>query len=99
MPEKSIIRILVIDDKPSMLKLLQCMLANLGYDQVTLCSSGQDGLSWLESVDQTQTIIILDLNMPEMDGIEFIRQRADRHYKGHVLLLSGNCQCSCRLGG
>jgi EAL domain-containing protein (putative c-di-GMP-specific phosphodiesterase class I) len=89
MPEKSIIRILVIDDKPSMLKLLQCMLANLGYDQVTLCSSGQDGLSWLESVDQTQTIIILDLNMPEMDGIEFIRQLAGRHYKGHVLLLSG----------
>jgi EAL domain-containing protein (putative c-di-GMP-specific phosphodiesterase class I)/CheY-like chemotaxis protein len=89
MPEKSIIRILVIDDKPSMLKLLQCMLANLGYDQVTLCSSGQDGLSCLESVDQTQTIIILDLNMPEMDGIEFIRQLAGRHYKGHVLLLSG----------
>ena len=95
MPEKSIIRILVIDDKPSILKLLQYMLANLGYDQVTLCSSGQDGLSWLESVDQTQTIIILDLNMPEMDGIEFIRQLAERHYKGHVLLLSGEDERIC----
>ena len=95
MPEKSIIRILVIDDKPSILKLLQYMLANLGYDQVTLCNSGQDGLTWLESFDETQTIIILDLNMPEMDGIEFIRQLADRHYKGHVLLLSGEDERIC----
>ena len=89
MTEKSMIQILVIEDNPSMLKLLQYMLGNIGYDQVTICSSGQEGLIWLESVDDTQTIILLDLNMSKMDGIEFVRHLANRQFKGHVLLLSG----------
>jgi EAL domain-containing protein (putative c-di-GMP-specific phosphodiesterase class I)/ActR/RegA family two-component response regulator len=88
MPEKSMIQILAIDDQPLMLNLLQTMLTKLGYDQVTTCSSGQEGLTWLEGVDETHTIILLDLNMSEMDGIEFIRHLANRHFKGHLLLLS-----------
>ncbi len=88
MPDKSMLHIVAIDDQPIMLKLMQYMLANLGYSQVTTCTSGQEGLDWLKGVDETQTIILLDLNMSEMDGIEFIRHLANRHYQGHILLLS-----------
>ena len=89
MPEKSMIHILALDDEAFMLKLLGHMLAKLGYHQFTTCISGQDGLTWLDEADEPPTIILLDLNMSGMDGIEFIRHLANRSYKGHILLLSG----------
>ena len=47
MVERSTIRILVLDDESFMLKLLNRVLANLGFTSVTLCDSG---LAALESI-------------------------------------------------
>ena len=67
MVERSAIRILVLDDESFMLKLLNRILANLGFTSVTLCDSGRAAL---ESIDagSRPNLILLDLNMPEMDG-------------------------------
>jgi EAL domain-containing protein (putative c-di-GMP-specific phosphodiesterase class I)/ActR/RegA family two-component response regulator len=82
-------RILLLDDDPFMLKLLRRQLAQLSYTQVDAFDSGQKALEQLNSSKTLYDLIFLDINMPGMDGIEFIRQLVTRHYSGSVILVSG----------
>lgn len=89
MTEYSPISILTLDDEPFMLKLIGQILKNLGYTDVTSCDNGLDALKFLESPGQTPNLILLDLNMPKMDGIEFARKLVDLNYSGSLILISG----------
>lgn len=64
--------ILVLDDSPTMVMSLSRVLKNAGY-QVETASNGKQGLSLL-SGGSKPNVILTDLNMPEMDGITFIRE-------------------------
>ena len=89
MIEKSTPRILVLDDELFMLKVITHTLANLGFSQVTGCSSGRSALECVDDPDSPPDIILCDLNMPEMDGIEFLRKLVDHSYNGSLILVSG----------
>ena len=89
MVEKSTVRILILDDEPFMLKLIGRLLANLGFTQVTRCDSGRAALASLDSSNKPPDLILLDLNMPEMDGLEFVRHLVERLYSGSLILVSG----------
>lgn len=88
MTERSAVRILVLDDESFMLKLLNRILTNLGFTSVTLCDNGRAALERVAEAD-APNVILLDLNMPEMDGIEFVRHLVDQHYAGSLILVSG----------
>ena len=83
------IKILVLDDEPFMHKLLVRMLANLGYTSVSTCDNGHAALELLDSPNHSPNLILLDINMPEMDGLEFVRRLVERHYIGSIILVSG----------
>jgi len=83
------IKILVLDDEPFMHKLLARMLANLGHTQVSTCDNGHAALELIDSPNDSPNLILLDLNMPEMDGLEFVRRLVERHYSGSLILVSG----------
>jgi EAL domain-containing protein (putative c-di-GMP-specific phosphodiesterase class I)/DNA-binding NarL/FixJ family response regulator len=85
--ERSEIRVLLLDDDPFMIKLLGRMLQNLGCEQVIACDSGQAALRRIDT--HAPDMILCDLNMPEMDGLEFVRHLVDRHYGGSLVLVSG----------
>lgn len=89
MAGKSAIRILVLDDEPFMLKLLTHMLAKLEFTPVTTCDSGRVALESFDSPNGPPDLILLDLNMPDMDGVEFVRHLVGRHYDGSLILISG----------
>lgn len=60
-------RILIVDDNPTNLDVLFDFLSDLGYDVLV----AEDGVSALERVDYaTPDLILLDVMMPKMDGIE-----------------------------
>ena len=92
MIEKTMPRILVLDDEAFMLKLITRILENLGFTQVTGCGSGRVALEWVDSPDSAPEIILCDLNMPEMDGIEFLRKLVDHGYTGSLILVSGESE-------
>lgn len=89
MVEKFAIKILILDDEPFMLKLLGQMLAKLGYTQVTTCDSGDRALELIDEPHSAPDLVLCDLNMPKMDGIEFVRKLVERRYAGSLILVSG----------
>ena len=86
---ESAIRILVLDDESFMLKVLTHMLARLGYTAVTACDTAAAALAWVGAAVSQPQLILLDLNMPDMDGIEFVRKLAEHKYTGSLILVSG----------
>jgi len=89
MTNKLTIKILILDDEPLMHKLLSRMLANLGYTSVATRDNGRAALEMVDNPNDAPNLILLDLNMPEMDGLEFVRHLVERHYIGSLILVSG----------
>ena len=81
--------ILLVDDEPFILKLHLRLLAHLGYTSVTPCEGAAQALETMDLADKPPDLILLDLNMPEIDGVEFLRYLVKRDYCGSVILVSG----------
>jgi DNA-binding response OmpR family regulator len=81
-------RILVIDDEITIRTLLEKFLRNL-YE-VTAMGNGQEALTWLQS-GNLPDLMIVDLEMPSMDGFEFLKQvKSSGFFRSiPVLMLSG----------
>jgi DNA-binding response OmpR family regulator len=78
-------RILLVDDDPPLLRLVSLALMTEGF-QVTAAEDGLRALEQLESSDFE--VIILDLQMPRMDGRTFYREMRGRGVQTAVLILS-----------
>jgi EAL domain-containing protein (putative c-di-GMP-specific phosphodiesterase class I)/ActR/RegA family two-component response regulator len=90
--DNSLIRILVLDDEPFMHRLLAHMLAELGFASVATCDNGPAALAWVDAPGNAPELILLDLNMPRMDGIEFVRKLVEHEYTGSLILVSGEAE-------
>lgn len=64
--------ILILDDLPAMLMNLAQILSKAGHE-VTTGLNGKEGIAELNG-GLKPAVILTDLNMPEMDGIEFIKE-------------------------
>ena len=83
------IKLLLIDDDYIMHRVTTVMLNDLGISEVLNAMSGPAALEILEQNADHIDVVICDLNMPEMDGVEFIRHLAQRKYAGSLILTSG----------
>ncbi len=79
--------ILVVDDEVMILDLLAKFLAHRGY-QVQTAQNGQEALALMEEA-QPQ-VIILDLNMPVMNGLMMLRELKAKDYPGSIIMLSAS---------
>ncbi|MFW6288866.1 MAG: response regulator transcription factor [Spirochaetota bacterium] len=64
-------RVLIIEDEVELAELIQLYLNDEGIES-TACSSAEDGLAELSRADFD--LIVLDINLPGMDGFEFLAQ-------------------------
>ncbi|WP_196220587.1 EAL domain-containing response regulator [Roseibium denhamense] len=80
-------KILIVDDDPFITKLTTKILTKIGYDTVLAAEDGARGLEAVEA--HGPDIIICDLNMPGMDGLEFLRHLAERNAACGIVLVSG----------
>ncbi|MDC1287616.1 EAL domain-containing protein [Gammaproteobacteria bacterium] len=83
------IKLLLLDDDYIMHRVTSVMLNDLGVSRVINAMSGAAALDILEAQGDAIDVIICDLNMPGMDGVEFIRHLARRSYGGSLILTSG----------
>jgi CheY-like chemotaxis protein len=79
-------KILVIDDEQGIRNLLDTLLRRKGYD-VVLAESGRQGLELFRR--ERPDVIVLDLKMPEMDGLTVLRQIKNLDPGKPVIILTG----------
>lgn len=79
---------LVVDDDTLMLKIISGTLQALGHENVLTCNSGAEALCHL-SGKTLPDVVLCDLNMPQMDGVEFLRRLAGTRYGGAIVVVSG----------
>ncbi|MGF1628311.1 MAG: EAL domain-containing protein [Kiloniellaceae bacterium] len=81
------LKVLIVDDNRFIVRLIRSYLQKL---HASVLLEAHDGASALLQVDAADIdVIICDLNMPGMDGIELLRHLADRQAPPAVILLSG----------
>lgn len=83
--------ILVIDDDESVLTLFQQFLESNGY-AVALAANGREGLVQMHR--NNPDLIITDIMMPEMDGLEIIREFRAHHPELPVIAISGGMRAA-----
>lgn len=67
-------KILIVDDEPDIVSMLVSFFTGNGYQALTAHS----GMESLRRVEQNPDIILLDINMPDMDGLEVCELIRDR---------------------
>lgn len=78
--------VLIMDDEPGVLKFLGALLSRKGYD-VILAQDGQQGFD--RFLQECPAVIVLDLNMPRMDGLTVLRQVRALSPLQPVIVLTG----------
>jgi len=79
-------KLIIADDDQTAAHFMRKVGEQLNYE-VTTVSNGKQLLSMLDS--GSPDIIILDMVMPEMDGIEALAKLAERECKATIILVSG----------
>jgi two-component system, OmpR family, KDP operon response regulator KdpE len=78
------LRVLVVDDEPPIRKLLRMGLSTQGYDIIEAPS----GKAALELIEGTPDLIILDLGLPDVQGLELLRIMRQRNEGVPIVVLS-----------
>jgi two-component system KDP operon response regulator KdpE len=78
------LRVLVIDDEPPIRKLLRVGLGTQGYE-ILEASNGKSGL---DSLAENPDLIILDLGLPDIQGLELLRMIRGRNERVPIVVLS-----------
>ncbi len=78
--------ILVVDDFPTMRRIVRTLLKELGFGNVEEAEDGQDALKKLKS--DKYELVVSDWNMPNLDGLEMLKQiRGDEGLKDLPVLM------------
>lgn len=82
-------RILIVEDEPHLLRVMSMWLARNGHEVL----ESSDGIEALEVLDRERVdLIVSDVNMPRLDGIELMRTvREERALEIPCVLLSARC--------
>jgi two-component system KDP operon response regulator KdpE len=78
------IKVLVVDDEPPIRKLLRMGLTAQGYEVL----DAPNGKTALELLDEKPNLVILDLGLPDIDGLELLRRIRHRQEGLPVVVLS-----------
>jgi EAL domain-containing protein (putative c-di-GMP-specific phosphodiesterase class I)/DNA-binding NarL/FixJ family response regulator len=83
------VKLLLVDDESFALRLLAHQLKRLGFSDVVAFDDPAAALAVLEADVHAADVVLLDLQMPGIDGIEFIRHLARLSFLGRLVLISG----------
>jgi DNA-binding response OmpR family regulator len=94
--EPAVVRALVVEDEPKVAQALQRGLQNEGFE-VSLAHTLEDAL--LQLADEAFDVILLDLMLPDGDGVDLLNTLRSRHVETPVLVLTARDSVEDRIAG
>ena len=85
--EKSKLRLLVVEDEKKLCDMIAKSLHLAGYE-VDMCNDGEQALEMIYA--ELYDLIVLDLNLPGVDGMEILRELRKENEETKVLILSAD---------
>lgn len=86
-PADGPVRVLLVDDDPLVRSALSLMLG--GRDDVVVVGEAGDGLEGLDAADRLRPhVVLMDIRMPRLDGLEATRRLHERPDPPHVIVLT-----------
>ncbi|MCL0047162.1 response regulator [Thermodesulfovibrionales bacterium] len=80
------IKVLVVDDFPTMRRIIKNLLKQIGFEHIEEAENGTQALNKLKN--DSFGLVVSDWNMPEMDGITFLRNiRQSEDFNGMPFLM------------
>lgn len=78
-------RVLIVDDEEGYRKVLSNSLTDLGYEAKAV----NNGLEALEEIKRRRySVVLLDIQMPGMDGIELLDQLQRIRFRSHIVIIT-----------
>lgn len=79
-------KVMVVDDDPMMIDLARYQLQSRGYEVLT-AETGQEALKL--NADQHSDVVLTDLQLPDIDGIELVRQLKENAPDTEIIMVTG----------
>ncbi|RIK46192.1 MAG: DNA-binding response regulator [Chloroflexi bacterium] len=89
-------RIVVVDDDPVTAKVMRLVFEDEGYETVTLTRGSQ---AYAEIIGRDTQLVILDVNLPDINGFSLCKELRARRYYGPVIFLTGRADLEDKLEG
>jgi len=87
--ENGSLSVLVVDDDDLQRQFLARLLNRAGIGPLFWATNGRSALEAFREEQQPIDVVVCDLLMPEMDGIEFLKQVSDEGYNPSIVISSG----------
>ena len=79
-------KFLIVDDSSTMRRIVKNSLKRIGFEDILEAENGLQGLELLNAAE----IILTDWNMPEMDGLEFVKRVREQNETIPILMVTTN---------
>jgi DNA-binding NarL/FixJ family response regulator len=88
-PEDGPVRVLVVDDEPLFVQMVEALLASeQGVEVVGTAENGREAIA--RALALSPDVVLMDISMPVMDGIEAARVIRSRNPDACILMLTGS---------
>lgn len=81
--------VLLVDDDGFQRRVITKTLTDIGVGAILSVENAQRALEVMDAPEPRVDALVCDLDMPEMDGMEFLRRTAGKGFEGSVIILSG----------
>jgi len=83
------LKVLLVEDNSDLCHIFQEYLRILEIGEVVAASNGMEAMEKYDKHAGNFDVVMSDLKMPKMDGMELLRGLADRHFQGGLILMTG----------
>ena len=83
------LRVLVVDDKAFVRTMTGRILQSVGVEHISYAANSHEALDFLRRDDPRVGLVLCDLMMPDMDGVEVVRHAAELPHKPPFIFISG----------
>src|ERR1700760_605315 len=83
------LRVLVVDDKAFVRTMTGRVLQSAGVENIAYASDGKEAIAYIARDNPRIDLVLCDLMMPDMDGVEVVRHVAELSYKPVFVFISG----------